>query len=84
MIVLCLDPGTRHFGWGVVARVGTRFLHRAHGIIHTDVSEPIAARLVAIEAGLERVLTDHRPTVASVESLFFGRDAMYPLSMLVA
>ena len=30
-VVLGLDPGTRHFGWGVVRRVGTRLSHVAHG-----------------------------------------------------
>jgi crossover junction endodeoxyribonuclease RuvC len=75
VIVLGLDPGTRRFGWGVVARVGTRLHHRAHGVVVVDPTEPIASRLVAIEAGLERVLAAHAPEVASVESLFFGRDA---------
>ena len=36
MIVLGIDPGTRHFGWGVIERQGTRFVHKAHGVIHTD------------------------------------------------
>jgi crossover junction endodeoxyribonuclease RuvC len=75
MIVLGLDPGTRHFGWGVVTRVGTRFLHRAHGVVHTDTSAPIAERLVEIEEALVRVVETHAPTTASIESLFFAKDA---------
>jgi crossover junction endodeoxyribonuclease RuvC len=75
VIVLGLDPGTRHFGWGIVERSGTRLLHRAHGIVHSDESKPIAARLVGIEAALVEVVRANAPTVASVEAIFFARDA---------
>lgn len=74
MIVLGLDPGTHHFGWGVVERVGTRYRHVAHGTVHTKSSAPLAERLVAIELALDDVVKTHGPAVASVESLFFGID----------
>ncbi|MCL2449333.1 MAG: crossover junction endodeoxyribonuclease RuvC, partial [Polyangiaceae bacterium] len=47
-VVLGLDPGTRHFGWGLVARHGTRLAHVAHGVVHTDERRTIAERLVTI------------------------------------
>jgi crossover junction endodeoxyribonuclease RuvC len=74
-VVVGLDPGTRHFGWGVVERRGTRLFHRAHGIVHTDTDAPLAERLVAIEQALVEVVQGHAPQVASVESLFFAKDA---------
>ncbi len=74
MIVLGLDPGTRHFGWGVVERVGTRLLHRAHGIVHSSERLTIAERLVGIELALQAVLEAHRPTVASCEAIFYAKD----------
>ncbi len=75
MIVLGLDPGTRHFGWGVVERRGTRLIHVAHGIVHSDEKAPIAQRLVGIELALVAVVTEHRPVLASVEAIFFAKDA---------
>jgi len=75
VIVLGLDPGTRHFGWGLVERRGTRLVHHAHGVVHTDEREPIAKRLVTIERALVEVLGAHAPGVASVEALFFAKDA---------
>lgn len=75
MIVLGLDPGTRHFGWGVVERRGTRLVHKAHGIVHTDERESIAKRLVAIERALCAVVEAHAPAIASVEAIFFAKDA---------
>jgi crossover junction endodeoxyribonuclease RuvC len=74
-VVLGLDPGTRHFGWGIVERRGTRLLHRAHGTVHPDADAPLAERLVAIEQALVAVLEEHAPDEASCEALFFAKDA---------
>jgi crossover junction endodeoxyribonuclease RuvC len=73
--VIGLDPGTRHFGWGIVEPRGTRVIHVASGIVHTDTHSPIARRLVTIERELQIVIDQHAPAEASVESLFFSRDA---------
>ncbi len=75
MIVLGIDPGTRHLGWGIVERRGTRLFHRAHGVIDTDQSEPLARRLVTIERCLLEIVSAQTPAVASVEALFFAKDA---------
>ncbi len=75
MIVLGIDPGTRRFGWGIVERRGTRLLHRGHGVIDANEKLPIASRLVVIEAQLVEVVAAHSPVVASVEALFFAKDA---------
>ena len=75
MIVLGLDPGTRRFGWGVVERRGTRLFHIGHGVVSPRESEPLAVRLVAIEEQLVAVVEKHRPALASVEALFFAKDA---------
>lgn len=73
--ILGLDPGTRHFGWGVVRRVGTRLTHIAHGVVSVASEGPLGERLVAIESALVRVLEAHGPAEASIESLFFAKDA---------
>jgi crossover junction endodeoxyribonuclease RuvC len=75
LVVLGLDPGSRHFGWGVVRRDGTRLAHVAHGIIHPDLSTSFAERLVTIERELVRVVSYYEPAQASVEGLFFAKDA---------
>lgn len=74
MKVLGIDPGTRHLGWGVLLREGTRITHVAHGVIHTDLDGSLAERLVEIDTGIEAVLQEFRPDVSAVESLFFAKD----------
>ncbi len=75
MIVLGLDPGTRHFGWGVVRKNGTRLAHVAHGVFDVADEGELGSRLVAIETALMEVIERHRPDEASIESLFFAKDA---------
>jgi crossover junction endodeoxyribonuclease RuvC len=73
--VLGLDPGTRHFGWGVVTKVGTRLTHVAHGVISVADEGALGDRLVAIEEALVSVVGKYAPTEASIESMFFAKDA---------
>jgi crossover junction endodeoxyribonuclease RuvC len=73
--VLGIDPGTRHLGWGVLTRQGTRMEHVAHGVIDTVEDSPLADRLLLIDTALEAVIAEHRPDVGAVESLFFAKNA---------
>jgi crossover junction endodeoxyribonuclease RuvC len=74
MIVLGIDPGTLHLGWGLARREGNRLVHLEHGVIDTNAKGPFAGRLVEIAEVLEEVTRRHSPDAASVESLFFAKD----------
>ena len=73
--VIGIDPGTRHLGWGVLTRTGTRVEHVAHGVIDTDLDGSLAERLVEIDTELERVIREYAPDVGAVESIFFSKNA---------
>jgi crossover junction endodeoxyribonuclease RuvC len=75
VLVLGIDPGTLHLGWGVVERQGNRLRHIAHGVLHMHPSRGLPSRLLDISAGLAEVIASQKPAVASVESLFFHKDA---------
>lgn len=75
MLVLGIDPGTLHLGWGVVEREGNRLRHVAHGVINMPQGRSLSGRLLDISAGLAEVIEAQKPAVASVESLFFHKDA---------
>lgn len=70
-----MDPGSRHFGWGVIRAEGNRIAHVAHGVIDVDPALSLALRLAMLDAGLTEVIAKYRPHVGSVETLFFHRDA---------
>lgn len=73
--MLGIDPGTLHLGWGVVEREGNRLRHVAHGVLHMPQARSLSGRLLDISAGLAEVIDAQKPRVASVESLFFHKDA---------
>jgi len=74
VIVLGIDPGTRRFGWGVVRKQGTKLVHVGHGVISLGEG-PLPGRLADLETQLVAVLARYAPTHASVESIFFAKDA---------
>jgi crossover junction endodeoxyribonuclease RuvC len=75
MLVLGIDPGTRHLGWGLVRKESSRLVHVDHGVIEIDPKLSLADRLVQIDLELGAVVRHHRPDVGSVETLFFHKDA---------
>lgn len=75
MIVVGIDPGSRHMGWGILSALGNRLEHIAHGVIDADDDLPLSERLVIIDDGLREVLARYRPTEAGVESIFYAKDA---------
>lgn len=70
-----IDPGTLRLGWGVVDLVGTRLSHVAHGVIRMKDGAPLGERLVVLEKALVEIVAQHQPTVSSIESIFFAKDA---------
>jgi len=69
--VLGVDPGLTRCGLGVVEGVpGRPPTLVATGVVRTGADEDIAARLLAIEAEIERWLDEHRPDTVAVERVF--------------
>jgi crossover junction endodeoxyribonuclease RuvC len=78
MIVLGVDPGTLHTGWGVVRRVGPHLQGIDAGVIHTRKDAALAERLLAIFEGLSEVVERHAPSCMAVEDVFsrYARSAL--------
>lgn len=73
--VLGIDPGTRRMGYAVVERQGSRLVPLAHGVVAVGDIEPFEARLLELSRELQRVVTEHQPTCAAIEEVFFGKNA---------
>ena len=73
--VLGIDPGTRKLGYGIIERRGATHVHIAHGVIAVDEELSLGERLVLIEEQLVAVIDAHELDAASVESIFFAKDA---------
>jgi crossover junction endodeoxyribonuclease RuvC len=72
-ILLGIDPGSRHTGYGVIEQIGNRTSVVAFGTINTTGKE-MAPRLGEIFAGLCEVMAEHRPAEVGIEKVFMARN----------
>ena len=79
--ILGIDPGLRRTGWGMVVIDGNRLSYVACGSLATDDKASLAIRLLAIHDGLRRVVADHAPHEAAVETTFVNKDAAATLKL---
>jgi len=71
MRVLGVDPGLTRCGLGVVdGAPGRPPSLVAAGLVRTPAADDIAARLLALEAGIDGWLARHRPDAVAVERVF--------------
>jgi crossover junction endodeoxyribonuclease RuvC len=71
MRVLGVDPGLTRCGLGVIDGVpGRAPTLVAADVLRTPAGDDIAARLLALEAGIEGWLTAHQPDAMAVERVF--------------
>ena len=75
MIILGIDPGTAVTGYGVVAREGGGAASLVEcGVVRTDDSLELAARLRTVHEGILEIIDRHRPTRIAVEGVFYARN----------
>ena len=81
MLILGIDPGLEHMGWGIIRSVGSRISFVASGVIITSPKSPIPERLVSLDAGLAEVLNIWKPECAAVEETFVNKNAVSSLKL---
>jgi crossover junction endodeoxyribonuclease RuvC len=75
VIVLGIDPGVAHTGYGVVAQHQGRLLALDGGVVDTAPGLDAGRRLVAIHERVGALLDEHRPDAVALEELYFGANA---------
>lgn len=75
MIILGIDPGLSHTGWGVVETRGTQVRARSYGCIATDAKNSLPLRLLSITRGLREVIERYQAEAVAIEKIFFGQNA---------
>jgi crossover junction endodeoxyribonuclease RuvC len=74
MVVLGIDPGLAHTGFGVVARRGASLAALDGGVVRTPAGLAPELRLARLFARVEELLDEHRPEAVALEALFFGQN----------
>ena len=75
MVVLGIDPGTAHTGYGVVARQGGRLVALDGGVIETAARAPMGTRLAVIHERVGALADEYEPAALAVEDVYFGVNA---------
>lgn len=81
MRIIGIDPGTGILGFGVVdvTAKGTQLV--TAGVIRTPPHTPLDERLEEIYDGLTEIIAETKPTVMSIEKLFFARNVTTAMSV---
>lgn len=73
-IILGIDPGLAHTGWGVVSQDGPRLACVAYGCVSTAASDPLGRRLLKVHDQIGAVVRRFRPTCVGIETVWFGNN----------
>jgi crossover junction endodeoxyribonuclease RuvC len=73
VVVLGIDPGTAHTGYGVVLSRGAELAALDGGVIETRPG-PLERRLAQIHARVCDLISEHAPEAVAVEEVYFGQN----------
>ncbi len=71
MFVLGIDPGLSRCGYGLVQQHPSGPRAVVVGVLRTEPSEPVPARLAELQTDLRSLLAEHRPDVVAIERVLF-------------
>ncbi len=75
MLILGLDPGTAHTGYGLVKVEDTEFSFVEFGLIETKKDTSPESRLAVIYESVNTIVTRTKPDVLVIEKVFFSNNA---------
>lgn len=75
MLILGIDPGTAKTGFGIIRDQRGEITLISHGTIKTSVNQEAPKRLNAIYKQMLTLLSEHKPQILAIESLFFNVNA---------
>ncbi len=79
--LLGIDPGLRFTGWGLLEADGNRLRHLGDGVIATDSTDSVPARLKVLHDALAALLAELRPDEAAVEETYVNRNGSATLKL---
>lgn len=73
-IILGIDPGLAHTGWGVIEQRGSRLSCLAYGCITTTPCTELSQRLAKICEQINAVSQRFEPSCVGIETVWFGQN----------
>lgn len=70
MIILGIDPGLQHTGWGVVSYNNSHLKFLGGGVIHSKRTDSMSKRLETLHDGITEVIQYFKPTSIGIEEVY--------------
>ncbi|HBY57247.1 MAG TPA: crossover junction endodeoxyribonuclease RuvC [Candidatus Atribacteria bacterium] len=74
MIILGIDPGLTHIGYGLIQYEKKEIVLIDYGCITTDKKDTFKVRLEKIYYGLKEIIEKHKPHEVVIEEIFFNKN----------
>lgn len=80
-IVLGIDPGLQHTGWGILSCALKNIHVSAWGVLSPKTTAPLPQRLLSLWTGLQNLLDVHKPTAIALEKSLLGKGVQTSLHL---
>lgn len=80
-IILGIDPGLQHTGWGIIEATGNHLRYIDCGTISPNIRLPFPERLHTLHEGLLGVIRAHSPAECAIEETFVNSNAASSLKL---
>lgn len=80
-LILGVDPGSQHTGYGLIVAEGQKLTLVAQGRISPPAAWPLPRRLARIHLNLSEVISGHKPDIVAVEDIFYGKNVRSALKL---
>lgn len=80
-IIIGIDPGFGRTGYGVIQKINSTYTCLTYGCITTPSSDTFSNRLGALYTNLSKLFLLHKPTILSLEKIFFAKNTKTALDV---
>ena len=81
MKILGIDPGLVQTGYGVITINNNGPQIVDYGVVKPIVNEELASRLLTIFEDVSEIINIHKPSIFSIEDVFYGKNAKSALRL---
>jgi len=80
-IVLGIDPGSKATGYAFLSVQNKRAQLLNYGVIKNNPRESLSKRIAKLHKELSKLIEEHKPTLASIENIFYAKNVRSLVSM---
>jgi crossover junction endodeoxyribonuclease RuvC len=73
--IVGIDPGSHRIGYAVIENQGQATQLLTHGCFDYPSTYTVSARLIQLEADIQKLCMDYQPSLMAIESLFFNKNS---------